>query len=87
MDVTGAPAIDDEDEIEEDRDDREEVSETIDSGDDDEETELAKDDRRCITYGCGEDVYCGCHFSLACETQAFEAWAIAKLIDDVLLRM
>jgi hypothetical protein len=48
----GALVSDDADEIEDERDDREDVelSETIDSGDDIEDTEVANDDRRWETY-------------------------------------
>jgi hypothetical protein len=62
------------DEIEEERDDRDEVSEIIDSGEDIDETELAKDDRRWQTYDWGEEVW---YFSENWEAQTFEACAIA----------
>jgi hypothetical protein len=42
------------DDIEEERDDRDE-SETIDSGEDAVETELAREERRARQYGCGDD--------------------------------
>lgn len=45
----GALAIDEAEEMDEEREDLEEVSETMDSGDDAVETELAKEDRRCVT--------------------------------------
>jgi hypothetical protein len=80
LDEIGALISDDADEIEEERDDRDEVSETIDSGEDIEETELANDDRRLERYDTGEDV---CHLSVACAAQIFEAWAIAKPIEDL----
>jgi hypothetical protein len=46
----GAQVNDEADEIEDEREDRDELSEIIDSGDDIDETELANDDRRCKTY-------------------------------------
>jgi len=49
LDEIGALATDEAEEIEDERDDLEELSDTIDSGDDAEETELANEDRRCVT--------------------------------------
>jgi len=83
----GALVNDEADEIEDERDDLDELSETIDSGDDIEETEFARDDRRWETYGWGEEVKCGCHFSLSCETQWFDACAMAKPIEEDLQSM
>jgi hypothetical protein len=82
----GALVSDDADEIEDERDDREDVelSETIDSGDDIEDTEVASEDRRWETYDWGEELKWVCHFSVSWAAQAFEACAIAKLIEDLL---
>lgn len=50
LDEIGALVNDDADEIEEEREDRDEASEIIDSGEDIEEIELASEDRRQETY-------------------------------------
>jgi hypothetical protein len=50
LDETGAPINDEADEIEDERDEHDVVSEIMDSGDDIEDSELANDDRRRETY-------------------------------------
>jgi len=64
LDERGALTSDEADEIEDEREDRDELSETIDSGEDIDETELANDDRRWRVYDEGEGVVRGSHFSL-----------------------
>jgi hypothetical protein len=62
LDEIGALISDEAEEIEDDLDDREELSEIMDSGEDIEDTELANDDRRWEMYDWGEEL--GCHFSV-----------------------
>ena len=50
LDETGALVNDEADEMEDGREDLDELSETMDSGDDMDETEVAKEDRRWETY-------------------------------------
>lgn len=76
--------IDEVDEIEDERETREE-SDTIDSGEDAVETELASDERR-VTQLIGEDIPDGGHLSVDCTAIVIDAWAIARPIDELLLR-
>lgn len=61
LDARGALIRPEAEEIEDERDDRDEVSETIDSGEDIDETELASDDRRRSACAWGEE---DSHFSV-----------------------
>jgi hypothetical protein len=74
LDAIGALISPEAEEIDDERDDRDEVSEIIDSGEDIEETELAREDRRWSMCGCGDE---DGHLSVACEEQTVEAWAMA----------
>ena len=56
MDEIGALIRDEADEIEEEREDLVELSETIDSGEDINETEFAREDRRGKAKPCGDIV-------------------------------
>lgn len=73
LDDSGALISDEADDMDEEREDLVEVSETIDSGDDIEDTDVARDDRRSRLKPCGDKVVCPAHRSVDCEAQTEEA--------------
>jgi hypothetical protein len=79
LDENGALMTDEADEIEDEREDRLELSETIDSGDDMDDTEFASEERRARRKPWGDTF--ACHLSVDCAAETDEMCDIAKPID------